>query len=131
MNINLLDIFEVVENEVFELNGAPYKVMDNKLCIPIGFDLNGEWEPVGYSINKLVEAEFERLPFVPKEGEIYWSVSRLCGFNKDFEPYCYDNGFDEFDIMAFKLGLCYRTEQEAKEKGIPLMQQWLKELGGE
>lgn len=124
MAFDLCKILGVEEGEVFKLNGAEYKIIGNKM-----YHLDGvfskAWTKVDYPLNLLAEAEIERLPFVPALDKSYFYVD----YDLSVQKTCNDCVSE--DIYRIKLGVCYRTAEEAKEKGVPLMQQWLKEIRGE
>ena len=57
--------------------------------------------------------EFEKLPWNPKNGEIYWTTF----FLSDGKPFVYRLVWsgDSVDFSKKALGMVYRTEEEAKE----------------
>ena len=66
----------------------------------------------------------EKLPFVPKFGEYYWTYSD--GVNvPEIKCYCYSNSC--YNKERKLLGIVFKTEQEAKD----YLSTWLKRLEGE
>lgn len=64
-----------------------------------------------------------KIPFKPKYEEEYWFWYK--GINERATSFhWYDNGCD---FMAWKLGNCFRTKEEAETKGKELMESIVKE----
>lgn len=112
-------------NEEFELRVASQPLIKHTgtFCITdnniVGRTKNGDvwqsWE--NDSIYDLFNGTLEvvRKPFVPKFDEEYWSYY----FNYDDSEWdvVWTNWRDRFtDYMRLKLGLCFRTEEEAKRE---------------
>ena len=53
-----------------------------------------------------------RLPWEPKEGEQYWTISFVKNRYPFVESYIWNS--DDIDFMKLKLGIAYRTKAEAK-----------------
>ena len=73
------------------------------------------------------EYKIEKIPFVPKIGEDYWSY-----YNDDDSPFrglgiCKTWNGSHLDKMRKLLGIVFRTEQEAKD----YLPTWQKRLKGE
>lgn len=67
-------------------------------------------------------------PFKPKCGEKYWTVVIWDGSIR--------TNYGEWDGCAidyarYKIGLVFKKEKEAEEKGIPIMEQIVKEYNNE
>ena len=77
-------------------------------------------------IGRIITAEYkiEKIPFVPKVGEYYWTYDN--GFAlPDIE--CYSWGNSSFDKERKLFGIVSRTEQEVKD----YLPTWEKRLEGE
>ncbi len=77
-------------------------------------------------IGRIITGEYkiEKIPFVPKFGEYYWTYSD--GVNApEIKCYYYSNGC--YDKERRLLGIVFRTEQEAKD----YLPTWQKRLEGE
>ena len=62
-------------------------------------------------------------PWKPKEGEQYWFHSKT--FNQTDSRKWYGQNYD---LLLWKAGNCFRTEEEAKTKGKEIMEQIQKEF---
>lgn len=64
-----------------------------------------------------------KLPWKPRNGELYWHYSEAWkeGISCDWE-----SGFN--DLLLWKAGNCFRTEEEATAKGKEIMKQIRKEF---
>lgn len=126
---DLCKLLGVEEGEIFKLNGTEYKIEDNKFKHK---QLeSGEFCAVGYSLNLLAEAEFERMPFVPKKGQRYWIPTGEVGKEIYSKEVTFDG--DLADFNALDLDICYKTKEQSDAEGIPKMQalrdKWKKKLG--
>lgn len=122
---NLCKILGVEEGEVFKLNGADYKIENNKFKHKSSD--TGEFVAVSYSLNLLAEAEFVRLPFVPNYKQEYWSPAIL-NPGETISVWT-TNEYTRQDLYAIKLNIAFRTKEDCDKLGVPLMEQWKKELG--
>lgn len=128
MKLNLLKILGVEEGEIFKLNGYEYKIVSGDLYSkknPSDF----VWIRVNYPIYLLHEAEFERLPFVPKAGERYWTAQKVYTHDQ-VNVTEYKMELVGIDIKNLELGLCYRTKEEAEREGIPKLKALIEKWGG-
>ena len=96
----------------------PFKFTKTDLVNNDGDILNGY-------ISTLITQEYkiEKIPFVPKMGEIYWTY-----YNSQeiyIETYCWNDS--TFDKERKLLGIVFRTKQEAKD----YLPTWEKRLEGE
>lgn len=68
------------------------------------------------------QTEVIKIPWKPKEGELYWYYSKMLNQaisrNWDAENYA---------LCLWKCGNCFKTEKEANEKGKEIMKQIQKE----
>lgn len=99
-------IFRITEN------GLEIKNQDSSDSIE---DINQEWKTLPSSFVKLCtgEAKIVKLPFKPKQGDVYWTFYRSTFSDKWLvTSVTWTNTVT--DIAKLKVGWCYRTEAEAK-----------------
>lgn len=75
------------------------------------------------TIGKLLDGDVKAVPkpWKPKKGEMYWFYS-----NYFYTTYCtWTDGVS--DLLLWKVGNCFKTEEEAKTKGKEIMEQIQKE----
>lgn len=102
------EIFRITENglELKKLESSSSSFGDTNLQV---------WKTIPTSFVKLLtgEAKIVKLPFIPKQGDVYWSFYRSTFSGKWFVN---DVVWTDCvtDIAKFKVGWCYRTEKEAK-----------------
>lgn len=75
------------------------------------YEYHGCWRVILTDL-LLGECSVETLPWEPKEGEQYWSISFIKNRYPFVESYIW-NG-DDTDFFKLKLGIVYRTQAEAK-----------------
>ena len=117
----------VVLEEEFKVNiaekDAIFRITENGLelkKLESGSSDTGEttlqvWNTIPTSFIKLLtgEAKIVKLPFKPKQGDVFWSFYRSISSDKWLViSITWTNAVT--DIARFKVGWCYRTEAEAK-----------------
>ena len=110
----------VAINEVFKWQGSKYKITeyDGLLVLEDGWIMSGRTHDFIKG-----EGKIEKIPFVPKVGEKYWTY-----YNSQeiyIETYCWSNS--TFDKERKLFGIVFRTKQEA----IDYLPTWQKRLEGE
>ena len=126
---DLCKLLGVEEGEEFKVitfgTWLTYKIERNKLMYLI--DNERKWVLSEIEVNTFAEAEIERLPFVPKHGQEYWSPA----FSRTGEVISVwtRNEYKGDDLFAIKLNLAFRTKDDCDKLCVPLMEQWKKELG--
>ena len=75
------------------------------------YEYHGCWRVILTDL-LLGECSVETLPWEPKEGEQYWSISFVKNRYPFVESYIW--GEDDMDFLKLKLGMVYRTQTEAK-----------------
>ena len=114
----------VAINEEFSCSwdGVKYKYRINEKGLEIYED--EQWySSIRANVFIKGEGKIEKLPFVPKMGESYWTY-----YNSQeiyIEAYCWNDS--TFDKERKLLGIVFRTEQEA----IDYLPTWEKRLQGE
>lgn len=86
---------------------------------------NGSWWGEPYkTLDSLLMGEVKAVPkpWKPKDGEAYW----YWGASSEFADLSHWGGTSS-DFALWKLGNCFRTEEEAKTKGKEIMEQIMKE----
>lgn len=123
---DLCKLLGVEENEEFFLNGYKYKIRENQMysaANPLGV----MWAKCEYSLNLLADAEFKRQPFVPKHGQEYWSPA--ISITGEVISVWNRNVYNGDNLFAIKLNIAFKTKEDCDKLGVPLMEQWKKELG--
>lgn len=104
------------EGEIFRIteNGLEFKKLESSSS-DFGDTTLQVWKTIPTSFVKLLtgEAKIVKLPFIPKQGDVYWSFYRSTITDKWLATsITWTNSVT--DIAKFKVGWCYRTEREAK-----------------
>ena len=105
------------EGEIFRIteNGLELKKLESSSSSSFGDTNLQVWKTIPTSFVKLLtgEAKIVKLPFNPKQGDVYWSFYRSTITDKWLATsITWTNSVT--DIAKFKVGWCYRTEREAK-----------------
>ena len=105
------------EYEVFAIKGVKdYKFRFAYDDLQYLYDGDKEWEDEydGY-LHGLVlgQYEVEKLPFEPKNGEVYWTFTSYSVKGDQWVVVNYEWSGCPFDCMALKLGCTFRTKEEA------------------
>ena len=109
-------------NEEFKWNGSMYKITDYDGLLALG----DAWLK-SRSVLSFIEGDgrIEKLPFLPKIGEKYFTYTD-CGGNEPYiGKYIWNNLCYDKERKLF--GIIFRTEQEAKD----YLPTWEKRLEGE
>ena len=110
--------FNVIYNDGKYSKYNPFKFTETSLV-----DKDGDDTDIGLLHLITGEYKIEKIPFVPKMGEIYWTY-----YNSQeiyIETYCWNDS--TFDKERKLLGIVFRTKQEAKD----YLPTWEKRLEGE
>lgn len=117
LGVELGEEFKVniaTEDEIFRITENGLEIKNQDSSDNVG-DISQEWKTLPSSFVKLLtgEAKIIKLPFKPKQGDVYWSFYRLTFSDKWLvTSITWTNTVT--DIAKFKVGWCYRTESEAK-----------------
>ena len=109
-------------NEEFKWNGSIYKIAEYDGLLV----LDCSWVRSN-SVVSFIKGygKIEKLPFLPKMGENYWTYTG-CGDNEPYiDKYIWHNLYYDKERKLF--GIVFRTKQEAKD----YLPTWLKRLEGE
>lgn len=126
MKPDLCKMFGKEVNEEFKLSGidGTLKVNEhNELIFKHDSSPTAIWYPLVEQLNITAQRDIIDIPWVPKFDEEYWFVNAYGNIDNE------RNDYDEIDRLRIKTGNCFRTDKQAMEKGIPIMEQWKKELG--
>ena len=112
-------------NEEFKWNDLTYKITDYDGLLVLDCSCVWMWvksKGVLSFIRGGDDCVIEKIPFVPKMGEIYWSYYN----NQEIyiETYCWNDS--TFDKERKLLGIVFRTKQEAND----YLTTWKKRLEG-
>lgn len=106
-----------------KINYASYKITENGLCFKA--TTNGAWHS-GSSIflKNLLSGDYKAVPkpWKPKYGDRYYYYSASNGLVNYAR-------WDDLpsELILWKVGNCFKTEEEAKTKGKEIMEQIMKE----
>lgn len=121
LGVELGEEFKVnlaTEDEIFRItteNGLEIKKLESSSKDNTGDTTLQVWKTIPTSFVKLLtgEAKIIKLPFKPKQGDVFWSFYRSISSDKWLViSITWTNTVT--DIARFKVGWCYRTEAEAK-----------------
>ena len=120
LGLELEQEFRLVKPDGTKVDNDLYKITEDGL-FSIANDLSGK---VTLMLDLLLSGYYKAVPkpWKPKYGEQYWSYSvkrskACCGMFGEYVK----------DYACWKLGNCFRTEEEAKTKGKEIMEQIQKE----
>lgn len=123
LGLELEQEFNLVTNNMEKSNSNTYKIKEDGLYCE---SATHEYWFVASSeyLDILLEGEFKAVPkpWRPKDGEAYW----YWGASSEFADLSHWGGTSS-DFALWKLGNCFRTENEAKTKGKEIMEQLKKE----
>ena len=118
LGVELGEEFKVSITEAFV-----YKITENGLRRRYHTDL--KWvESPPFTLTNLLRGDYSivKLPWKPKEGEIYWFYAI---FNE--QAFWTAWSFYGVDFYRWKEGNCFKTREEAETKGKEIMEQIQKE----
>lgn len=128
---DLCKILGVEEGEDFQVKifgkWSSYKVERNQLMYFNYSTDKLKWVLSEVDVNAFVNAEIKRLPFVPKHGQEYWSPA--ISITGEVVSVWNRNVYNGDDLFAIKLNIAFKTKEDCDKLGVPLMEQWKKELG--
>lgn len=121
LGVELGEEFKVKNIHSGEFEEGKFKITNE--CIM--HKCNGEsiWRKT-FTANALIAGtrEIVKLPWKPKKGDKYWYYSTYFGTTQ-----CtWADGV--FDLLIWKEGCCFKTEEEARTKGKEIMEQIQKEF---
>ena len=124
LGLELEQEFELIDQDSKIKNRDTYKVTENGIYYKSGKEDDWFAEPSD-TVDGLLRGEYEIVPkpWEPKEEEQYWFYSKT--LNQTISrTWCGQN----YDLLLWKVGNCFKTEEEAKTKGKEIMEQIQKEF---
>lgn len=125
---NIAEMLGVELNEVFRLKKKDDKVLRCKYKISLIdgllFECDDGWIMSGY-IDDIISGRLTivKLPWKPEMGMPYWYYSE--GWKEGTINQWQD---DLFDLLMWKAGNCFKTKEDAEEKGKVALEQLRKEF---
>lgn len=106
-----------------ETDEKTYKITEDGMYYQ-GIQHDSWWCEPDKTLDSLLMGEVKAVPklWKPKDGEAYW----YWGASSEFADLSHWGGTSS-DFALWKLGNCFRTEEEAKTKGKEIMEQLKKE----
>ena len=121
LGVELGEEFSLKGNNTGEINNARYKIMQEDGLM---YTVRGrEWSRSGLMLS-IINGTYSvvKLPWKPKDGDSYWRY----GANSNLAITQYWDT-DGADLTNWKIGNCFKTEEEAFVKGKEIMEQIQKE----
>ena len=123
----IAEMLGVELDEEFSLKNNDDEILSSKYKVTASDGLLFKWNNNWGRSNRIIEIingklTIVKLPWKPKKGEPYWYYS--AGWKEATLMQCEDN---LCDMLYWKIGNCFRTEEEAKAKGKEIMEQIQKE----
>lgn len=124
LGLELEQEFELIDQDSKIKYRDTYKVTENGIYYKSGKEDDWLDEPSN-TVDELLSGEYEIVPkpWKPKEGERYWFHSKA--LNQTISRMWYGQNYD---LLLWKLGNCFKTEEEARTKGKEIMEQIHKEF---
>lgn len=124
LGLELEQEFILTDTDGKKINYASYKITEHGLYFKA--TQNGAWHSeTSIFLKNLLSGEYKAVPkpWKPEFGEQYWHYSEAWkeGISCDWE-----GGFN--DLLLWKAGNCFRTEEEASTKGKEVMKAIHKEF---
>ena len=116
LGVELGEEFSLKNNKTNELNECRYKITQEE---GIMYSIDREKWVRSVVLMSIINGSYSvvKLPWKPKEGELYWyyskTLNQAISRNWDAENYA---------LCLWKCGNCFKTEKEANEKGKEVME---------
>ena len=124
LGLKLGQEFILTDSDGKRKDGYTYKITKNGILFKS--QINDDWHSErSDTIERLLEGYDKAVPkpWKPKEGERYWFRSKA--LNQTISrTWCDQN----YDLLLWKVGNCFRTKEEAQTKGKEIMEQIQKEF---
>lgn len=121
LGVELGEEFSIKNIQTEDINRARYKITQEE---GIMYSIDREKWVRSVVLMSIINGSYSvvKLPWKPKEGELYWyyskTLNQAISRNWDAENYA---------LCLWKFGNCFKTEKEANEKGKEIMEQIKKE----
>ena len=125
LGLELEQEFYLTDFDVNRKDKLTYKITEFGLLCKS--KMNNDWLTVSLiTLKKIINGDVKAVPkpWKPKKGETYWYYPNPIYFGV-INSYVWDD--DLTDLLFWKVGNCFKTEEEAKTKGKEIMEQIQKE----
>lgn len=121
LGLELEQEFSITKSNGEKLDMASYKITKNGIYYQPTKGIDWFEEPSD-TLDFLLSGEFVVLPkpWKPKEGENYWHYGPLFASEDKWEG-------EYYDLILWKVGNCFKTKEEAENKGKKILWQIMKE----
>lgn len=124
LGLELEQEFNLTDADGKKINYASYKITENGLCFK--GTTNGAWHSESsIFLKNLLSGDYKAVPkpWKPKQNDRFWYYSEV------FEEAVYLDWEDcYYNFLLWKVGNCFKTEEEARTKGKEIMEQIQKEF---
>ena len=124
LGLELGQEFSLIKSNGEKLDEHTYKITEYGLCCKEAKTVS--WYDVpSVTLDYILNGDYKAIPkpWKPKEGEQYCYYSKA--LNHEVSRMWCDGSFD---LCLWKLGNCFKTEEEARTKGKEIMEQIQKEF---
>ena len=121
LGVELGEEFSLKNNKTNELNECRYKITQEE---GIMYSIDREKWVRSVVLMSIINGSYSvvKLPWKPKNDEKYWYYSETIN-----QATYHKWSFGNYDLCLWKLGNCFRTEEEAEAKGKEIVEQIMKE----
>lgn len=124
LGLELNENFSLVKPNGEKIYNASYKITEDGLYYK-GAETDGWCDEPSATVGELLSGDYKAVPkpWKPTYDEFYWCYSNYWGRTSRLKwanTVC--------DLLLWKAGNCFRTEEEAKTKGKEIMEQIQKEF---
>lgn len=121
LGVELGEEFSLKNNKTNELNECRYKITQEE---GIMYSIDREKWVRSAVLMSIINGSYSvvKLPWKPKNDEKYWYYSETIN-----QATYHKWSFGNYDLCLWKLGNCFRTEEEAEAKGKEIVEQIMKE----
>lgn len=124
LELELKQEFELIDDDGKRKDEYTYKITEDGLCHKKAKTVDWHYES-SLTLEYILNGDYKAVPkpWKPKEGERYWFHSKALNQTSSRRWYG-----QNYDLCLWKVGNCFRTEEEAKTKGKEIMEQIQKEF---
>lgn len=121
LGVELGEEFSLKNNKTNELNECRYKITQEE---GIMYSIDREKWVRSAVLMSIINGSYSvvKLPWKPKNDEKFWYYSETIN-----QATYHKWSFGNYDLCLWKLGNCFRTEEEAEAKGKEIVEQIMKE----
>lgn len=124
LGLELKQEFELIDDDGKRKDKDTYKIIEDGLYYKEAKTVVWHCEP-STTLEYILNGDYKAVPkqWNPKEGERYWFYSEA--LNQTISRTWFGQNYD---LLLWKLGNCFKTEEEARTKGKEIMEQIQKEF---